>query len=190
MPLNITIAGENTEVALKDFSSLAKALNFTPQAEAIAYGQGLAVELCRQAGVTVTLGQPGTAAEASAEPAGEPGAVIDAAGGGSDSGDEQLPPDHSVAQQTPVSGKKQKAEKKAAAKTQTLNDDISDVGGPAAVKPMSLDDVRVALRNLASKRDMPRCSALLAEFGAKKAMEVPVERIAEFVAKAAELAGA
>jgi outer membrane biosynthesis protein TonB len=55
---------------------------------------------------------------------------------------------------------------------------------PAEEKPLDHDDVRIAMKELASRVNVEAVSALLKDFGTNKASGVPVERIAEFVEKA------
>ncbi len=61
---------------------------------------------------------------------------------------------------------------------------VADIGGdkPAAdIKLLGLEDVKQALRELASRLDLDASRKLLDHFGAKKASEVPAEKIADFV---------
>lgn len=50
-----------------------------------------------------------------------------------------------------------------------------------SAKALTADDVRVAMRELAARKGVDAVAKLLAEFGAKKASDVPEDRIAEFV---------
>lgn len=62
---------------------------------------------------------------------------------------------------------------------------------PKAVeRPLDVDDVRLAMRDLASKFDVSAPRALLDHFKVNKASEVPADKIAEFVRLAAEFPGA
>jgi hypothetical protein len=61
---------------------------------------------------------------------------------------------------------------------------LEDSYKPAEEKPLDHDDVRIAMKELASRVNVEAVSALLKDFGTNKASGVPVERIAEFVEKA------
>jgi len=159
-----------TTESLEEFGLIARALNFIPQAEAIAYGQQLAQQLLAQQGVGTIL--PSDAVPESVAPPPAEVVTIDVVA--------------NEPEAKPAKGKKAAAPKLVADEAKPGE----DILGNKTDEPEVLDHeaARQALRNLASKKDMPTCSELLAKFEVVRVKDLPADKIADFVAAAMKAA--
>ncbi len=97
---------------------------------------------------------------------------------------EVLPPEK------PAEGKKRDQTAKKAGEVAPEQADFEDAVNkladkPADAKPLTADDIRAALRDVASKHGVDQCRKLRDEFGVKSASEVTDGKRAAFVAAAA-----
>ena len=188
MPVTIDVTNEN-------FVAIAIAAGYVPRAQVEGYARHIAGELLKQHGITPPWpanDQPGTVApmETTGEgsyPAPHSSAVAEAAKASVSPA--ALAAAQRVAQAVPAAtevkrrpGRPAKAAPTAAlTAAETFAETVEKMDENDQPKEYTIEDVKNALRELAARIDIGASRALLDHFGAKKASEVPVEKIRDFV---------
>jgi hypothetical protein len=163
--MQMTIEGGNAKEFMDNFTQMANQMGFVSKAQAVAVAQAAVAKAAKPTEATSTPTDKAVEQPAESEKPAEQKPLEG----------EVLPPERPRRGRPPKSADPEKpAEAPKATEAPKAE---------AADKPLTTDDVRTAMKALASRCGVEAVGKLLAEFGVAKASEVPEAKIAEFVAK-------
>lgn len=163
--------------SVDEFVDLAKALGMVPAVEVRDAAEALAKQMLAKAGFTVTVAGGAAVPAAEDKPVEQPQTEAPKI---EDQKQEVIPPPKKAKRDKPEPLKPDEAKPGEDVLGQKIE------GG----ETLTIADAVAAMRNLAAKKNVEVCRELLKKYDAPKASQVPVDKIAAFVAEANQMAEA